>query len=428
MSSLFGMFSCCQKANYLNNKEIDINSNIQEINEKEDKNNTNNNINNKSNNNLIVEKYLLNQTNSELYNNFLKNNMSSENPNLSLKNIDDLNLDKTQKLLNGQEDYKNISNKIINNNIIKITNNNNFLSMNQKEMGYVSFCQSNIKNKSNRSLELKLKTLILSGNLFFNEKLKITQNGLENSLRNKNEFPIYFGIKALVDKNGIPYNDYIVNFICNKKYKKKNSNNNEKEIENVKENENGKDNKNEIKEKEKEGENSYEKENIKGGRIFQILYDKNKNEYMLNFIHNSLILYYRINKKIYLDYDKEYYFILGNVFLSTLIKKTNDKDNIYIRVETEDQKAEKENFEDQKKIVIGRAETSDVEIDKQCISKIHSIIEYDKNLNQYYYQDNNSTNGSTLLIREDDSISISGTMYFKLEDVSFIIKEIENEK
>ena len=426
------MFSCCQRVNYIKNKEIDINSNLQEINEKEDKNNTNNNINNKSNNNLNVEKYLLNQTNSEFYNNFVKNNMSSDIPNVSVKNFDDLNLDKTQKILNVQEDYKNISNKIINNNIInnniiKITNNNNFLNMNQKDFGYVSFCQRSNINKSNKCLALKIKYLILSGNLFFNEKLKITENGMEHSLRNKNEFPIFFGIKALVDKNGIPYNDYIVNFIYNKKYKKIFSKNNENEIENDNKKDNNKDNENETKEKEKKDENSFENENIKGGRIFQILYDKDKNEYILNFIHNSFILYYRINKKIYLDYDKEYYFILGNVFLSILIKKINDKDNIYIKVETEDQKAEKENFEDQKKIVIGRDENSDVEIDKQCISKIHSIIEYDKKSNQYYYQDNNSTNGSTLLLREDDSISISGTMFFKLEDTSFNINEIETE-
>ena len=426
MSSFIEIFSCCQKANNLKSKEVDIDSNNQkeEINEKDEKGNINTSLKNKSN--LVVEKYLLNQTNSELYSNFMKNNISLDNQNLSLKNFNKLNLDKTEKLLNVQEDYNNfpnniINNNIINNNIIKITNNNNFMNMNQKDLGFISFCgQSNI-DKSNKSLILKAKCLLLSGKLFFNQNLKITLNGLENSLRNKNEFPIYFGIKALVDKDGIPYNDYIVNYIPKKKIKKKtttkNSNN---------KNENGNYNEKEIKEKEKEKEaEDVNDDNIKGGRLFQILYDKNKNDYILNYIHNSLILYYRINKLIYLEYDKEYYFILGNVFLSVLVKKLNEKNNIYIRVETEDQKAEKENFEDQKKIVIGRAEDSDVEIDKPCISKTHSIIEYDTNTKKYYYKDNNSTNGSTLLIREDDSVSIKGSMYFKLEDTSFIIKEIE---
>ena len=183
-------------------------------------------------------------------------------------------------------------------------------------------------------------------------------------------------------------------------------------------------NSNDEEDKEKKNKEIKENENAKGGRLFQI--DKIKNDYILTFIHSSLILYYRINKPIFFDYDKEYYFILGNVFLSVSIKKINEKSNVCVRVETEDQKAEKANFEDEKKIVIGRAENSDVEIDKQCISKCHSVIEYDDNMNQYYYKDNNSTNGSTLLIREDDSIIIKDSMYFKLEDTSFTIKETES--
>ena len=38
-----------------------------------------------------------------------------------------------------------------------------------------------------------------------------------------------------------------------------------------------------------------------------------------------------------------------------------------------------------------------------------------------------STNGSTLLIKEDDIMKIKGEMNFKLEDISFNIKEIGNE-
>lgn len=67
--------------------------------------------------------------------------MSLDKQNISLNN---LNIEKTQKILNGQDEYNNYSNKvinnnIINNNIIKITNNNNFLNMTQKDFGYISF-------------------------------------------------------------------------------------------------------------------------------------------------------------------------------------------------------------------------------------------------------------------------------------------------
>ena len=429
MNSFMGIFSCCQKENCVKNNEVDIDSNIQKEEENiedEKRKITNNNIikGDKKSSHNAAQSFLLNQSNSELYNNFLKNNISIEKNNLSLGNINNLNLDKTQKLMNNHDDFNSFTNKvinnnIINNNIIKITNNNNFLNMNQKDFGYVSFCAKSNINKSSKSLtkNKKAKSITLSGHLFFNQNIKITNNGIEKSLRKKNEFPIFFGTEATVDKDGIPYNDYILNYTNKKKLKKKLSNNSNK-----------KDNNEQAKEKddkENDLEKEKENENIIGGRIFQIMFDQLKNEYSLYFMHNSLILYYRINRPIYFDYDKEYYFILGNVFLSILVKKINDKNNICIKVETEEQKAEKLNFENKKKIVIGRGNNSDVEIDKQCISKLHSVIEYDNSINQYYYRDNNSTNGSTLLIREDDSIIIKGSMYFKLEDTSFIIKEIE---
>ena len=37
-----------------------------------------------------------------------------------------------------------------------------------------------------------------------------------------------------------------------------------------------------------------------------------------------------------------------------------------------------------------------------------------------------STNGSTLLIKEDDYLKLKGEMNFKLEDISFKIKEVED--
>ena len=414
MSYWSKIFSCCQKISYINNKEIYMNNTNNQKQEQEPEKENEEEKN--KNNNINLQNILLNQTNLELYHNLLKNNINTENQNLSKNNINILNLDNTQNISNNPEEYnifpnKIINNNIINNNIIKITNNNNFLNMNQKELGYISFCgqQSNLDKSC---LNSKTKNLELSGTLFFNQKIIITQNGLENSLRKMNKFPIYFGTEANVDKNGLPYNDYIVNYKPKKKLKKKKTNNSIKE--------NNKENReNEIEEEiQDEGR-------LKRRRLFKIIYDKNKNEYILNFMHNSLILYYKINNIIYFDYDKEYYFILGNVFLSIIIKQMNEKKNISIRVETEEQKAEKANFENIKKLVIGRCDSCDMEIDRQCISKIHSIIEYDNNINHYYYKDNNSTNGSTLLIREEDSITIKGIMFFKLEDTPFIIKEIE---
>ena len=412
MSSWTKIFNCCEKQSYIKNKEVEMNTSNNNNNKEEPINEEEyiKTDNKNKNNNITLQNLLLNQSNSELYQNLFKNKINTDSQNLSNQNLT-TNPDEYNTFSN-----KIINNNIINNNIIKITNNNNFLNMNQKESRNMSFFgqQNNIRKSCANK---KMVNLELSGNLFFNQKLIISQNGLENSLRNKKEFPIFFGVEDIIDNNGIPYNDYIVNYIMKKKMKKKVTNNSNKENnkENIENDKNDKNDKNEI----------IDKEDIKRGRLFEIIYDNNRNEYILNFINNSLILYYKINNPIYFEYDKEYYLILGNVFLSVILKKIDEKKNISIKIETEDSKAKKANFENAKKILIGRANKCDIEIERPCISKIHSTIEYDNDLNLYYYKDNNSTNGSTLLIREDDSITIKGCMYFKLENTFFIIKEIE---
>ena len=111
-----------------------------------------------------------------------------------------------------------------------------------------------------------------------------------------------------------------------------------------------------------------------------------------------------------------------------LVQKNGDKNKVNIKKEIENQKAEKISFENEKSIKIGREEDNDILIDIKCISKYYSVIEYDKDKKSYYYKDNNSTNGSTLLIKEEDIIPINGLMHFKLEDISFSIKETYLEK
>ena len=96
---------------------------------------------------------------------------------------------------------------------------------------------------------------------------------------------------------------------------------------------------------------------------------------------------------------------------------------IIMQVEIENNKPIKYSFiENQTPIKIGRI-NCDILIAKRSISKVHSLINYqDDNFN---YKDCGSTNGSTLIIREDDNIKIEGEMNFKLEDASFKIREIE---
>ena len=71
-------------------------------------------------------------------------------------------------------------------------------------------------------------------------------------------------------------------------------------------------------------------------------------------------------------------------------------------------------------IKIGRINCN-INITKPSISKIHSVIDFTDD--NFYYKDCGSTNGSTLVIKKDDTLKISGTMNFKLENKSFKIKE-----
>ena len=398
MNSFMNFFYCCKRMNY--SKEIYIDSkipeeegvNIDEKNTKQINMKSNNmksyykSVNNINNINMNGINFLLDKSNPELYNH-IKNNLASNNQNLNI-----LNYNQSQKMSE--------NNDSINNNIIKVTNNNNLVGGNQKEFKNPSLTKSNISTKKVEAL----KQLILSGDLFYNKKIKITPKGLENTIRTNSEnnkiFPIYFGTELDNDSNGVPYNDFIVNFGQNKKTESTYTNNTGKNKSNS---------------------------NDKGGRIFKIIYDKN-NEYYLSFMHSSLLLYYRISNQVYLENDKEYYFILGNVFISVLVQSNGDKNKVNVKIEIENQKPEKTSFENEQTIKIGREEDNDIEIDIQCISKYHSIIEYDNDKKLYYYKDNNSTNGSTLLIKEDDIIPLNGFMHFKLEDISFTIKESDLEK
>ena len=100
----------------------------------------------------------------------------------------------------------------------------------------------------------------------------------------------------------------------------------------------------------------------------------------------------------------------------------NNEKIIYIQVEVDNEKPKKYYFSQKETpIKIGRLKC-DINISNQSISKLHSIIDFSDDC--FYYKDCGSTNGSTLLIRENDSLDIKGKMSFKLENISFRIKEV----
>jgi hypothetical protein len=314
-----------------------------------------------------------------------KDTLSNKDPNISLYN-------NTFQILNNTQQFISISNKInlYKNNLVNNNNNqvyksyfNSKYDLNNSSIIRLSRIHSNIEEL----FQLNIKTkLILSGELFLNDIIEIDKFGMKNGLRKKHDGVAIFGIKNNKVKSNICFYDYIIDITKEENHKK-----------------------------------------AKAGKVFEIFLDKKQKVYILSFSHNSLLLYYKINNSLFFDIDKEYYLILGDIFLTIGVKKSSNSNEkvINIQVETEDDKPKKYSFEKKElPIKIGRV-NSNITIPKPSISKIHGIIDISNNM--FYYNDMKSTNGSTLLLKEDDVLKIQGEMNFKLEDISFKITEVEDE-
>ena len=306
--------------------------------------------------------------------------VSHKDPNISLFN-------NTFQILNNTQQYISFSNM----NVIK----NNLINIQIIKSLYNSKLNSSIINfsKINSNFDdigYVNKKLILTGDLFFNKVIEIDKYGMKNSLRLKHDGVTIFGYKVGNNNSNLPQFDYYLDLKIAQKdnnYKKSNKNKNL-------------------------------------GKVFEIFLDKKEKVFMLYYLHSSLLLYYKINDIFFFEIDKEYFFIVGNIFLSINVKRSiNSNEKILnIEVDYEDEKSKKYVFEQKDvPIKIGRVDCT-INIPKASISKLHSIIDFSDD--NYIYKDANSTNGSTLLLKEDDVIKIKGEMNFKLEEISFKIKEV----
>ena len=227
--------------------------------------------------------------------------------------------------------------------------------------------------------------LLISGELLFYKEIIIQTYGLKNTRRKQSDDHVYFGLKNQKNPSScFNYNDIIINYVpC-------------EETESVE---------------------------TTTGRVFEIFYNKTSKDYTLKFLHPNLILYYKINNYVYFNTGKEYYLLLGNVFITiNVIKNSPMEKAIVIQIENENN-----NYtfnQNQTPIKIGRTNNNDLPIYSQSISKRHGIIEFSNNIQSFYYRDLGSTNSSILLIKENDNLKIKGIMNFKLEDTPFRIQEI----
>ena len=390
-NTLYSMI-CCNSQKSTQMEDVDINKNIKENNNVINYKDVNlNDINiNKDEINKIKQKsnYKKVKTLSNITSNKKKSKKnddtkSQKDPNIALYN-------NTFQILNNTQQFISISNKI---NLFKnnLANNNKiYKSCNNSKIDFKNSSVFSRINNIEDIFQLNIKTkLILSGELFLNEIIEIDKFGMKNGLRKKHDGNSIFGIKNNNDNT----NQYIYDYLIDLK--------NEENI-------------------------SHLNKKLNIGKVFEIFLDKKDKIYVLYFSHSSLLLYYKIKNSLFFDEDKEYYLILGDIFLTIEVKPSFNSNEkiINIKVEIEDEKPKKYSFERKDiPIKIGRVNSS-INIPKNSISKTHGIIDISNNI--FFYKDMKSTNGSTLLLKEDDYLRIKGEMNFKLEDISFKIKEVEN--
>ena len=358
-------FSCCKTD--LSKKNISIylnntNQDIQQLNERS-----------------TTIKYTISYNNNiskKVISRNIANEIINTNENSTSKNINNTN---------------NSNNNDTNNNL-KNTNSINKIKLDS----FLSFSNFPISPPQESIYIPKELKLILSGSLFFDKEIIITSKGMLNGLRNKEDGQVFFGLKNTKDYTGTYYNDYILNFQVN----------------------------------------SDEINDTSTSRVFDITFSKITRDYVFYMIHNSLIVYYNISSSVYFEQDKDYIMLIGNVFATFLIKKIennkrvinieieNDEINNNSLVQSNNNGNETYSFEEKEcPITIGRI-NSKITINKSSISKNHAVIEFSKSLNKFYYKDLKSTNGSILLLKDDDTLIIKGEMNFKLENVPFKITEI----
>ena len=275
---------------------------------------------------------------------------ASENKDINLNMLNSLtnSVQKEEK----SNKYESNNNIVINKKLLK----NYHLSNNKtdsKGSYMINNNESNIKNdglnnlltqanKINNQKENTCKTyLSLTGELFNDEEIIIDPGGIINCCNKKNTCMTIFGTKNDY-KDDINENiDYYINF-------------GEIDITGGKVNKSRKNNK-----------------------VFKIDFEPSSNNYSITFLNDKSILYLKITEDIYFIPNKEYYIILGTVFLVVFVRAKNDKESILkISVEIDSKKSHKYKYKkEQCPIHLGRS-NADIVIQQKSISKVHGKFDF----------------------------------------------------
>ena len=159
-------------------------------------------------------------------------------------------------------------------------------------------------------------------------------------------------------------------------------------------------------------------------KLFYIDYDKNMNNFFIKSLTKD-VYFSLIVTKFYLQYSNFYYMKIGRVVV--IIAINTNKNNIKVKIKKHENIIDEQIYNFTNKdipITIGR-KLCTVNIDNNSVSKLHAIINYDEQINEYFISDENSTNGTQLLLHEDKIVEINGKMRFYIGEKSFMIEKEE---
>ena len=159
-------------------------------------------------------------------------------------------------------------------------------------------------------------------------------------------------------------------------------------------------------------------------KLFYIDYDKNMNNFFIKSLTKD-VYFSLIVTKFYLQYSNFYYMKIGRVVV--IIAINTNKNNIKVKIKKHENIIDEQIYNFTNKdipITIGR-KLCTVNIDNNSVSKLHAIINYDEQINEYFISDENSTNGTQLLLHEDKIVEINGKMRFYIGEKCFMIEKEE---
>ena len=159
--------------------------------------------------------------------------------------------------------------------------------------------------------------------------------------------------------------------------------------------------------------------------LFFIKYNNLLNKYILTSLVDEVFLALEIkhNKNFYLEDSKRYYMQLCDTIITIMPNNTEKKVKIKLLNSKDNEKNNNKYVFDNKQlpVKIGRKDCN-ININNDSISKVHLIVNYDRNINQFYAKDNNSTNGSLILLKKGKDIKLEDNMFFFLEKEHFLLK------